>query len=130
MSLVNQLVEQLGVTEEQARGGAGMLFNLAKEKLGGGEFSQLSEAVPGIEELAGNAPQAGGMGGMMDKLGGMLGGKAESMGQLAGLADGFSQLGLSKDMIGEFVPAVLSYVQEQGGDNVRSILEKVISPGS
>lgn len=129
MSLVNQLVEQLGISEEQAQGGAGMLLNLAKSKLGEGEFSQVAEAVPEAEELAGQAPEAGGVGGMLGRLGGMLGGKAESLGDMAGLASGFSKLGLSKDMISQFVPTILSYVQEQGGEGVRGILEKVISPG-
>lgn len=130
MSLVNQLVESLGVSEEQASGGAGLLFNLAREKLADGEFSQLLSAVPEAGQLADEAPEAGGVGGMLGSVGGMFGGKAESLGQLGELASGFSELDLSQDMIGQFVPTVLSYVQEKGGDDVRALLEKVIAPGA
>lgn len=33
MELIQQLVSNLGVSEDQAKGGAGLLFNLAKDKL-------------------------------------------------------------------------------------------------
>ena len=33
MELIQQLVSSLGVNEDQAKGGAGLLFNLAKDKL-------------------------------------------------------------------------------------------------
>ena len=52
----------------------------------------------------------------------------EGLGDLANLADGFSQLGLSSDMVGKFVPVVLSFVQNQGGDSIKGILEKVLNP--
>lgn len=52
----------------------------------------------------------------------------EGLGNLAKLAGGFSQLGLSSDMVGKFVPVVLSFVQSQGGDAMKSMLEKVLNP--
>lgn len=130
MSLISNLVEQLGISEQQAEGGAGALFSMAKEQLASGDFAQLTDAVPEITALVGSAPEAGGAGGMLGKLGGMLGGKAESMGQLAAVASSFSKLGLNREMISEFVPLILSYVQEQGGEGVRGILEKALSPGA
>ncbi len=135
MELVQMLTNNLGVNEEQAKGGAGMLFNIAKEKLGGGEFQQIANAVPGIENLMSAAPTAAseGGGGVMGMLGGLasnLGGSAGNLGSLAALAGGFSKLGLDTEMVGKFVPQVLQYVQNQGGDGVRSLLEKVISPSA
>lgn len=132
MELIQQLVSSLGVNEDQAKGGAGLLFNLAKDKLGAGDFQQLSNAIPGVLDLLGAAPASGG-GGMMgalgsvaSSLGGNLGGKMEGLGDLANLAGGFSQLGLSSDMVGKFVPIVLSFVQNQGGDGIKGLLEKVL----
>ena len=134
MELIQQLVSSLGVNEDQAKGGAGLLFNLAKDKLGSGDFQQLTNAIPGVQDLLGAAPASGGgglmgsLGGVASSLGGSLGGKMEGLGDLANLAGGFSQLGLSSDMVGKFVPVVLSFVQNQGDDSIKGILEKVLNP--
>ena len=142
MELIQQLVSSLGVNEDQAKGGAGLLFNLAKDKLGAGEFQQLTDKIPGVSDLLGAAPApsaaASAGGGMMGALGGVasslgaggLGDKLGGLGDLAGLASGFSQLGLSSDMVGKFVPVVLSFVQSQGGDSMKGLLEKVMSPSA
>ncbi len=136
MELIQQLISNLGINEGQAKGGAGLLFNMAKEKLGSGEFQKIADAVPGISNLLKAAPEQGAGGGLMGALGsaasafGGLGGKMEGLGNLAQLAGGFSQLGLSTDMIGKFVPVVLSFLQNQGGDSVRVLLEKVLKPSS
>ena len=142
MELIQQLVSSLGVNEDQAKGGAGLLFNLAKEKLGAGEFQQLADKIPGVSDLLGAAPApsatASAGGGMMGALGGVasslgaggLGDKLGGLGNLANLASGFSQLGLSSDMVGKFVPVVLSFVQSQGGDSMKGLLEKVMAPSA
>ena len=142
MELIQQLVSSLGVNEDQAKGGAGLLFNLAKDKLGAGEFQQLTDKIPCVSDLLGAAPApstaASAGGGMMGALGGVasslgaggLGDKLGGLGNLANLASGFSQLGLSSDMVGKFVPVVLSFVQNQGGDSMKGLLEKVMSPSA
>ena len=38
MDLLQMLTSQLGVTQDQAEGGAGLLFKMAKEKLGSDDF--------------------------------------------------------------------------------------------
>jgi hypothetical protein len=133
MELIQQLIGNLGINEGQAKGGAGLLFNLAKEKLDAGEFQQIANAVPGMTDLLKAAPEPGGgmmgaLGSMASAFGGGLGGKMEGLGNLANLAGGFSQLGLSADMIGKFVPVVLSFVQSQGGESLKGLLEKVLKP--
>ena len=142
MELIQQLVSSLGVNEDQAKGGAGLLFNLAKDKLGAGDFQQLTDKVPGVSALLGAAPApstgASAGGGMMGALGGAaaalgaggLGDKLGGLGDLTSLASGFSQLGLSSDMVGKFVPVVLSFVQSQGGDSMKGLLEKVMAPSA
>jgi hypothetical protein len=118
MELIDQLTKNLGVNETQAKGGAGLLFKLAKEKLGGGDFAKVAAAVPGVDNLIGAAPSAGVLGG----LGKIFGGA----GGLASLAGGFSKLGLDSGMIGKFLPVILSFVQSKGGDAVKGLLEKAL----
>ena len=125
MELIQQLINTLGIKEDQARGGAGLLFKLAKDKLDSGSFSQISDAIPGIDDLIGGAPESGGL---MNALGGItsaLGGKAEGLGKLAGLATGFSKLGLDSGSISKFIPVILSSVQSQGGDKIKDLLASV-----
>ncbi len=142
MELIQQLVSSLGVNEDQAKGGAGLLFNLAKDKLGAGDFQQITDKIPGVSALLGAAPTetaaASAGGGLMGALGGAaaalgaggLGDKLGGLGNLASLASGFSQLGLSSDMIAKFAPVVLSFAQSQGGDGIKGLLEKVLSPSA
>lgn len=118
MELVDQLTKNLGVSEAQAQGGAGLLFKVAKEKLSEGDFGKVAAAVPGVDSLVGAAPNGGMLGGLGEVFGGA--------GGLASLAGGFSKLGLDSGMIGKFVPIILSFVQSKGGDAVKGILEKVL----
>lgn len=129
MELVSLLVESLGVSEEQAKGGAGLLLKLAQDKLGGGEFAQIAENVSGIEDMLTAAPDEGG-GGLMGAVGGLMssfGGGVGNLGALASLAGGFDKLGLDSGMIGKFVPILLDFVRDRGGDGVADLLGKVLS---
>lgn len=126
MELLQMLTSQLGISEEQASGGAGLLFKLAQEKLSSEEFSQISGAIPGTDALISSAPSAGGLAGMLGGLASSFGGSASQLGSLASLAGSFSKLNLDADMIGKFIPIVLSFVQSQGGDTVKNLLEKVL----
>ncbi len=137
MELIQQLISQLGVNEGQAKGGAGLLFDMAKEKLGSGEFQKIADAVPSMSNLLKAAPESGTEGGLMGAIGsatstfGGLGGKnMEVLGNLSQLAGGFSKLGLSADMVGKFVPIILSFVQSQGGESAKHLLEKVLKPSA
>jgi hypothetical protein len=120
MELVDQLTKNLEVSQNQAQGGAGLFFKLAKDKLGGSDFSKVSSAVPDIDSLISAAPASGGgiLAGMGKRL---VGGSG-----LASLAGGFSKLGLASGMVGKFAPIILSFVQSKGGDEVKSIMEKVL----
>ncbi len=122
--LVSQLVKQVGVTEKQATGGAGALFNMAKNALSEEDFGKVADAVPSMDKLLAAAPSLSkipGAGGLAKTL---EGGGNKAIG-LASLGDQFSKLKMDKGMIGKFVPVVLSYVESKGGSSVASILEKV-----
>jgi hypothetical protein len=124
MEILNTLVEQLGVTEDQAKGGAGAIFNLVKEKLGDENFSKIGDVVPGMNDLLAAAPEkSGGLAGVIGGLTSKLGGGAGKLGGLASLAGVFEDLGLDAGMVGKFIPIILSFVQSKGGDSVKNLLE-------
>ncbi len=128
MELIQMLTSQLGVTEEQAQGGSGLLFKMAQEKLGAEDFSQIASVVPGIENLisAAPAPQTGGIAGALGGLGGSLGGGLGKLGALASLTGSFQKLGLDPTMVSQFLPIVMSFVESKGGDSVVKIIQKVL----
>jgi hypothetical protein len=126
MELVDQLVKNLGVSEEAAKGGSGLIFNMVKDKLGTGDFGKVAGALPGITDLMKAAPASGGVLGGIGKLASGLGGGAGQLGNLASLAGGFSKLGLDSGMIGKFIPIILAFAQSKGGDVVKSLLQKAL----
>jgi len=125
LELINQLVKGLGITEDQAGSGAGLIFDFAKEKLGG-DFSQITSAIPEITNLLDKAPSSS----SESSLGGMLGGITSALGgdvgNIAGLISEFSNLGLDSDSISKFIPIILSFVQDKGGTVVKDLLSNVL----
>jgi hypothetical protein len=77
MALIEQLVAGAGISQEPAEGGAGVLFGLVKDQLSSGDFSQVAQAVPGIDSLIGAAPsgESGGLGGLLGGVASALGGR-------------------------------------------------------
>jgi len=116
--LVGMLTKELNVTQDQATGGAGALFGLAKSRLKPEEFSQVSDAVPGMDGFLKAAPKQGG-GSSFGSLGSALSGGA---GGLASVAGAFGSLGLSPDMVSKFIPVITQFVQAKGGSSVASLL--------
>lgn len=125
--LIGLLVKQLNVNEGQAKGGAGLLFRFAKEKLAAGDFSKVASAIGGVDEIIKAAPRAGGASKLLGGLAAAVGGeKLGNLGQLASLAGGFKSLNLNGDAISRFIPVVLGFVQSKGGDAVKDILARVL----
>jgi hypothetical protein len=122
--LIDQLTTSLGISGEQAEGGAAVLFKAAKDKLGGEEFGQLLGGVPGLNDLLKKAPAGGG------GLGGLLGGLAGAMGGNAGLiatvVGGFGKLGLKPEDARKFVPVILGFLRTKVGPDVVSKLEQTL----
>jgi len=126
MELIQQLVTIAGVNEQQAEGGAGLLMGMVKDQLSSGDFAQVAEAVPGVEGLIDAAPSAesGGLGGLLGGVASALGGS--KLGNLASLAGGFSKLDMDAGMISQFIPVILSFLQDKGGDGLSSMVTKVL----
>jgi hypothetical protein len=86
LGLVDRLTGQLGVTGEQAEGGAGAIFQTAKQNLSPEEFTQVSDSVPEATTLLDKAPKPKASGGLTGSIGGaasVLGGKDTGLGGAA-----------------------------------------------
>lgn len=132
MNLVKMLTDQLGVTEPQAAGGAGALFNMAKGALPESDYGQVTDAIPGISDLIKAAPAVSKstaktsdkMSGLAGKMGSMT--KAiDSASKFAAVNDQFKQLGLDPAMVSKFIPVLLSFSESAGGETVMNILKSV-----
>ena len=126
-SLVQTLSKQLGVTDEQAAGGAGAIFQYAKTALPGGDYGKVEKAVPEAAELVKKAPPADST---TSAAGGLLGKTGSTAAGTASLVSSFQKLGLSGDMVGKFTPIVVNYAEQKGGAEVGGILKKVLTPES
>ncbi|MCF7353675.1 DUF2780 domain-containing protein [Vibrio sp. CK2-1] len=98
--LVNSLKDQLGVSTEQAAGGAGALLAIASNELSGStgeEFSGLSSNLSGILDSAKSA--------------------GSTLDSMAAVKSAFEKLGLDSSMVEQYVPIVLDYLGEEGASN-------------
>ncbi len=120
--LVDQLAKEMGSTPEQAAGAAGALFGVAKSRLNPGDFTQVANAVPGMDSLLKAAPAASGAVGTSGALSKMAGSAAG----LASAASAFSKLGLKPEMISKAIPVLTSFVSKSGGAGVGSLLAGVL----
>lgn len=107
--LTGLLSQRLGVTPVQAQSGAGALFQVAKSQMQANAFSQLAQAVPGMNTMLGSAPS-------------IQGGYGGGLGGMVGLASAFQQSGMSANMIQQFIPVILEYVKGSGGTGLASSL--------
>jgi Protein of unknown function VcgC/VcgE (DUF2780) len=122
MEVLTSLMDNLGVTEEQAKGGAGAIFSMVKDKLGDESFNKIADVIPGMDDILSAAPESGGVSGLVGGLASKLGGGAEKLGGIASIAGAFKNLGLDADMVGKFAPIILSFVQSKGGDTIKDLL--------
>jgi hypothetical protein len=104
--LTKDLAKTLGITEPQAAGGAGALFQMAAEKLSATDFETVSKTVPGVDQYLKAAQNA-------------LGGA--KMSDLGGLSGAFTKIGLKPEMVEQFKPLVLDYVGKHS-PTARSVL--------
>ncbi|ODB99056.1 hypothetical protein A3197_16300 [Candidatus Thiodiazotropha endoloripes] len=124
--MLDALTSQLGVSSEQASGGAGSLFQMAQNNLSAEDFSQIASVVPGIDKMMASAQSSSKESGAATAVASMLGGDS-SAGNLASLASAFGNLGMDSNMVGQFVPIVLQYLQSAGGENIMSMMKGALS---
>lgn len=121
--LTGILMQQTGVTQVQAEGGAGAIFQLAKQRMSEEAFGRLNQAVPGMDGLLAAAPQQStSLGGL---AAGALGGNS-AVGSAVSLISAFQQLDLSQGMVTQFTPIVVDYVKQLGGPELGNLLQLAI----
>ena len=88
-----------------------------------GDYSQLLNAIPGIDSLIQAAPQVSGLAG---KASSMFGSSSGTMQGLSALTDSFAKLGLSPDMVNEYVDVILDFVQSEAGQQTMTMLKNAL----
>jgi hypothetical protein len=122
--MVGSVTDSLGVTQSQASGGLGALFNYAKDNISAEQFSRLSGALPGVDELLKAAPDVsamaseGGLGGLMDKAANYN----ESLKAINDLKKQFESLGLDPEMIAQFATKAKEYLDTEEGQQAKELL--------
>ncbi len=117
--LTNVLVQRLGITPQQATGGAGALLQVAKTRMAPEAFAKLSQQVPDIQQLLSAVPalkQQSGLGGLAGKLASLSGDSSISNALTA--VSIFQQLGMKPETMQKFVPVVVDYVRGNTGDAI------------
>jgi len=125
LDLIELLIKNLKINHQQAMGGAGLILQLAKDKLDDSDFSELAKHISGLDDVLNAAPKSGGLLGSLGGLAAGLGGGGNKIAMIANLAGGFSKLDLGSDMIMKFFPVIESYFREKGDDAVDTILNKM-----
>jgi hypothetical protein len=108
--LVSQLYNQLGLTENQARGGIGSMLALAQERLSKEQFYYVATLVPGATYLD-----------TARKLGAVTGPVTD----MAGLNSALGRMGMSSETAARFVPTVTDYLVKAGGEPTQNLLASV-----
>lgn len=121
--LSEMLVGQLGVDSTQAMGGVGAILALARQRLSPLDFMRLSDNFPEMDQYLSAVPQSGASISWFSSPESLMGESNHGLGGLAVLANSFRKLGMDADMIGQFVPIVLQYVQAQSGPEALSLLQ-------
>lgn len=126
MDLVGSVMSQLNLNQTQAEGGLGSLLSMAKSSLSGGDFSQITSAIPNASSLLAAAPAAdskSGLSGLLSKAGNV----GSSLQGSAMVYDAFSKLGISKELVAPMVDILKNYLQAQGGQGTASLLSQGLS---
>ena len=106
--LMGALTSQLGVSEDQARGGIGSYLTLVQEKLAKGDFDKIASLVPGASGYLDSAKQLGAVAGPLKNL--------------QGLNGALGKLGMNADTVAKFTPLVTDYLGKLGGPTVQGLL--------
>lgn len=108
VGLVDQIMQAADVNKEQATGGAGALFEMAKGSMDAGDFAKVSDAVPNMDELLAAVPA-------MSKSNSLLSTATTTAMGMPQVISAFEKLGISKEKVSLFTPVLVSWVEKNGG---------------
>lgn len=123
MQLIPLLTNNLGVTEPQAKGGAGAIFDYVKQKVSAEDFAKVTSALPGVDSLLEFAPKTSNLPPQVGGLSPLLGGKSDLSGGMAALTESFAKLGLDAGMLDKYVKTILDFTQSEAGKAVTNIIK-------
>lgn len=142
MSLTDTLTRQLGISQQQALGGAGAIFQTAQGSMDTQAFSTLSQSIPEMDDMLKAAPAIlpDSISSMSDEMAPMIGSgpigdgsgglgsmiSAGGVGSGASLAASFQQLNLSPDMVSQFIPIISDYVSNTSGQAAANLLRSAL----
>jgi len=117
--LLKQIKEAANVSDEQAKGGTGAIFEMAKENMSKDDFEKVSDVVPGMGNLLSAVPSVGGKTSMLGAAAKQLSGNAKVLAV-------FDKLGISREKVALFTPIITKYVEDKGGKAISDLLAKAI----
>lgn len=123
IGLVDILVHRLGVSPQQALGGAGAIFQTAQGNMNPQAFATLSKSIPGMDSMLNAAPAISGVSGLSS----LTGSSGTAVSSVAALAASFQQLNLSPDMVGQFIPVVTNYVSKTSGQATANLFQSALT---
>jgi hypothetical protein len=106
--LLGALTSQLGISQDQARGGIGSYLTLLQEKLAKGDFDKITSLVPGASGYLESAKKLGAVTGPLTNL--------------QGLNGALGKLGMNAETVAKFTPLVTNYLGKLGGPTVATML--------
>jgi len=127
MQLIPLLTKNLGVSEPQAKGGAGgAIFDYVKQKVSAEDFAKVTSALPGVDSLLEYAPKTSDLSQQVGGLSPALGNKSDLAGGMAGLTGSFAKLGLDVGMVDKYVKTILDFSQSEAGSTVTNIIKSAL----
>lgn len=127
-SLADILVSQLDVSQQQALGGAGAIFQTAKANMEPQEFETLSRSVPGMGDMLSAAPTISNpTANAAGNISSIINDANSALGSIGALASSFQLLNLSPNMVGQFIPIMTNYVETNGGQMMADLLQSALA---
>ncbi|RXJ74853.1 hypothetical protein CS022_01195 [Veronia nyctiphanis] len=99
--LIDSLSQSLGISSEQAAGGAGALLTQALGQMSKKNNNELNSLIPGMENLTNTLP--GGLGALLNTS--------------SDVSKIFTSLGLDPAMVSQFTPIIMKFLGEKGASS-------------
>lgn len=131
--MVSSVSDSLGITESQATGSLGSIFDYAKDNVSTEQFSTITDSLPSLDTLLSAVPAITGDSSDSEDssgLGGILSKATEYSDTLSGIATlqkQFESLGLDADMVSKVIQSAYAYLDTEQGQQVKSLLQEGLS---
>ena len=127
--LLGNLTQSLDVNSSQAEGGLASIMSYVKNNVSSGDFGKLAGALPGLDGILSAAPDVSkmaskeGLGQLLDTASQY----SDSAKAVNDLKKQFESLGLSTDMVTQFISKIMSYLDSPEGAEAKKIIADNVS---